>query len=258
MSKQIQQTLFSFSKELLFFTFKEARSCIFAGSFFILLFTSQYFSFFGLHQYDFLFLATILIQLVLFLLKLETKDEIKVIFIFHLLGFGLELFKTSAFLQIWTYLDVESAIFKFQTVPLYSGFMYSAVASYMIQCWRILKLKLTDYPPKNWVRILGVLIYLNFFTNAFVYDIRYFLVLAIFIIFHKSKVHFVAYKKTRWMPLILAFFLIGFFIWLAENMSTFLGAWVYLHQTDNWKVVNFEIIISWFLMVIVSFILVAE
>jgi len=64
--------------------------------------------------------------------------------------------------------------------------------------------------------------------------------------------------RKRSMPVVLAFFLICLFIWIAENIATALGAWQYGHQADAWKAVHVGIIGSWFLLVIVSFILVAE
>jgi hypothetical protein len=60
------------------------------------------------------------------------------------------------------------------------------------------------------------------------------------------------------MPLVLSFALIGFFVWVAENISTYLGAWVYAEQRAGWRVVSLWIISSWVLLVIVSFILVAD
>jgi uncharacterized membrane protein YoaT (DUF817 family) len=52
--------------------------------------------------------------------------------------------------------------------------------------------------------------------------------------------------------------LIGFFIWLAENVATRLGAWRYAYQHHAWVVVNYQKISSWTFLVIVSFIIVAE
>jgi len=59
------------------------------------------------------------------------------------------------------------------------------------------------------------------------------------------------------LPLMLSFLLIGFF-WVAENYSTYFGAWVYPHQRGGWRGVSLHILSSWFLLVIVSFILVAD
>lgn len=59
------------------------------------------------------------------------------------------------------------------------------------------------------------------------------------------------------MPLTLAFFLVGFFIWIAENIATFFGAWVYPYQAGQWAIVGPNKISSWMLLVIISFIIVA-
>ncbi len=61
-------------KELFVFGMKQVRACVFAGSFFALLFLSHRIPLFGLPRYDFLFLGAILIQIILVLTKLETKD----------------------------------------------------------------------------------------------------------------------------------------------------------------------------------------
>ena len=60
------------------------------------------------------------------------------------------------------------------------------------------------------------------------------------------------------MPLNISFILIAFFIWIAENISTFFGAWQYPDQVHVWNVVSTQKITSWFLMVIISFIIVAS
>ena len=59
------------------------------------------------------------------------------------------------------------------------------------------------------------------------------------------------------MPVALSFALIGFFIWIAENIATFFGAWVYPMQAQHWTVVHPDKISSWTLLVIISFIIVA-
>ncbi|MDR6226802.1 uncharacterized membrane protein YoaT (DUF817 family) [Desmospora profundinema] len=60
------------------------------------------------------------------------------------------------------------------------------------------------------------------------------------------------------MPLALSFIFIGFFIWIAENIATFLGAWQYPNQQDVWSWVHLGKISSWFLLVIISFVIVAQ
>ncbi len=246
----------SYMREFILFGIKEARACIFAGSFFALLFFSSHIPLFGLPRYDFLFLAAIALQVILYFTKIETWDEAKTIFLFHLVGLCLELFKTHPSVGSWSY--PEEAFFKVAAVPLFSGFMYAAVGSYIAQAWRILDMELSNFPPYVWSVILGAAIYINFFTNHFVYDIRYILIPLIFTLYWKTRVHFTVVSGVRrWMPLNLGFVLTAFFIWVAENISTFLGAWQYPDQVHVWNVVSMNKITSWFLMVIISFIIVA-
>ena len=247
----------AFCREFVAFGFKEAQSCLFAGSFFLILFVSSHIPLFGLARYDFLFLAAILIQVVFILLKLESREEMKVIFLFHLIGFILELFKTSPGIASWSY--PEPGLLKIGTVPLYSGFMYSAVGSYINLAWKIFRLRYEQFPPIALLALLSLGIYLNFFTHHFAPDIRWWLIAGIFLLFRKTQVYFTVLQDTapRKMPLSLAFMLIGFFIWVAENISTYLGAWRYPDQLHQWAMVSPQKISCWFLLVIVSFNIVA-
>lgn len=242
-------------REFLVFGAKEARACVFAGSFFALLFLSNHIPLFGLHRYDFLFLSALALQLILFLTKVETWDEVKTIFLFHIIGTALELFKTHPAIGSWSY--PEEAFFRIATVPLFSGFMYAAVGSYIAQAWRIFKLELEEPPNYAAMLALGTLIYANFFANHFILDLRILFIPAIFLLFARTTVHFTVTDRRRSMPLALAFCLIAFFIWIAENISTFWGAWQYPHQIHIWNAVSTTKISSWFLMVIISFIVVA-
>lgn len=245
----------SLASEFIHFGFKEARACVFAGSFFVLLFLSNHIPLFGFSRYDFLFISAIALQIILFVVKIETWDEIKTIFLFHIVGTALELFKTHPDVGSWSY--PEEAFFKIATVPLFSGFMYAAVGSYIAQTWRIFKLELEEPPNYMAMLVLGVLIYANFFANHFILDLRIFLIPAVFLLFARTQVSFTVTQKRRAMPLALAFCLIAFFIWGAENVSTFWGAWQYPDQIHIWNVVSTNKITSWFLMVIISFIIVA-
>lgn len=242
--------------EFWMFGMKETRACVFAGSFFVILYLSNKIPLFGLPRYDFLFLAAILLQIILYYTKIETWDEVKTIFLFHIVGLLLELYKTNPAVLSWSY--PEEAFFKIATVPLYSGFMYAAVGSYIAQAWRIFDLRLTHLAHYLWSIALAAAIYINFFTNHFAHDIRWFLISIVFIFFWRTRVYFtVLAGKERRMPLNAAFVLIAFFIWIAENISTFFGAWQYPNQIHVWTVVSTNKITSWFLMVIISFIIVA-
>lgn len=242
--------------EFLLFGLKEARACVFAGTFFVLLLLSRHIPLGGLARYDFLCFAALGVQVLLVLLRIESTGEALVLCMFHVLGLALELFKTHPSVLSWSY--PEAAVLKLGTVPLYSGFMYAAVASYMCQSWKLLRLELTNY-PSPWLSVpLAVVVYLNFFAHHFLPDFRWFLVAAVFLLFWRTRVFFVPAERKHAMPLVLSFFLIGFFVWIAENVSTYLGAWVYPDQHEGWQPVSLSILSSWFLLVIVSFILVAD
>ena len=242
-------------REFLIFGIKQARACIFAGSFFILLFLSHHVHIPGLPRYDFLFLASVGIQFILYLTKIETKDEIKVICLFHLIGLVLEIYKTNPAIGSWSY--PEFGYFKIMGVPLYSGFMYAAVGSYISQAWKIFKLELTGYKNYTLVVILSFLIYLNFFTNHYLPDMRWWLFGLVIIVFAKTSVHFTVTSRQYSLPLVISFILIAFFIWIAENISTYFGAWVYPDQIVTWTFVSSRKITSWMLLVIISFNIVA-
>lgn len=51
--------------------------------------------------------------------------------------------------------------------------------------------------------------------------------------------------------------MIGFFLWVAENMATFLGAWQYPDQGDVWQMGHAGKFGSWVLLVSLSFVLVS-
>lgn len=176
-------TIKNFTTELYHFTLKQIRACVFAGSFFLLLFASHHINIPGLPRYDFLFLGALFIQFILYKTKVETKDEVKMIFLFHIIGLILELFKTHPSIGSWSY--PEAGYFKIMQVPLYSGFMYAAVGSYISQAWRLHSLRLANYPSYTHSILLSVLIYVNFFTHHFFPDIRYILATTVVLLFLK-------------------------------------------------------------------------
>jgi uncharacterized membrane protein YoaT (DUF817 family) len=241
--------------EFFVFGLKQAAACVFAGSFLFLLAISGHISIPGLARYDFLFLSAIAIQMVLVALRLENWREVAVLSLFHLIGVGLELFKTSPSIRSWSY--PEPAFFHLKTVPLYSGFMYASVASYIMQAWRLMRLRLTEFPPFALAVGLSVAIYANFFTNHYMVDLRWPLAACVLLLFRRTHVNFTVTNTERRMPLALSFLLIGFFIWVAENIATYFGAWQYPHQKRQWAIVGPTKISSWMLLVIISFIIVA-
>ena len=59
------------------------------------------------------------------------------------------------------------------------------------------------------------------------------------------------------MPVILSTFLGSFFIWIAENVVTFANIWIYPSQADGLEMVPFSKLIAWYLLLILSFVLVS-
>ncbi|MFC0525050.1 DUF817 domain-containing protein [Pontibacillus salicampi] len=243
-----------FFKQLFHFTYQQAMASLFPALIFLTLAGTKIISVPGIPRYDLILLACIGIQICMLWTGLETKDELKVITLFHVLGLTLELFKVH--MGSWSY--PGEAYSKIAGVPLYSGFMYASVASYIVQSWRRMKLTITKWPAWYWTVPLGACIYLNFFTHHYIYDMRWFLTGGLFLLFLLGRVYFTIHDKRYWMPLTLSFFLIGFFIWIAENISTLLDGYRYPNQGDTWEIVHIGKISSWFLLVVVSFIIVAQ
>ncbi len=240
--------------QLLRFGYLQAISCIFPVFIFAALALSKFITIPGLPRYDLLLLLCLAMQVWMVRSRLETRDELKVITVFHLIGLALELFKVH--MGSWSY--DEEAYSKIFGVPLYSGFMYASVASYLCQAWRRLDVSISGWPAAFLTVPLGAAIYLNFFTHHFFWDIRWLLTAAIFLVFWRTVVHFRVGAEDYRMPLSLSYLLIGFFIWIAENIATLLGAWKYPNQQEGWQIVHLSKISSWFLLVIVSFIIVAQ
>lgn len=240
-------------KGLFHFGWEQALSCLFPVVIFASLAITQVMSLPFLPRYDWLLIIFLLMQVWMVRSGLETRDELKVITLFHLIGLTLELFKV--YIGSWSYPgEGYSKIFG---VPLYSGFMYASVASYLCQAWRRLKIKLVNWPPLLAVVPLATAIYLNFFTHHYWIDVRFWLSVLVIIVFWKSWVSYEVNGIRYRMPLALSFVLIGFFIWIAENIATFFGAWQYPNQTVAWSLVHLGKVSSWVLLVIVSFLIVA-
>ncbi|MFS0673018.1 DUF817 domain-containing protein [Ornithinibacillus sp. 179-J 7C1 HS] len=239
--------------QLVGFGWQQALSCIFPVVIFVSLAITQIISLPFLPRYDWLFIICLLMQWFMVRSGLETRDELKVITLFHIIGLALELFKVH--MGSWSY--PEEGIFKLFGVPLYSGFMYASVASYLCQAWRRLKVDLVNWPPFLLVVALATSIYLNFFTHHYWIDIRWYLSVLVIIVFWKSWVTYKINGTQYRMPLALSFILIGFFIWIAENIATYFGAWEYPNQRDTWSLVHLGKVSSWLLLVIVSFLIVA-
>ncbi len=241
--------------EFLLFGFKQGWACLFGALMLILLIgTHLFYPAQGwLARYDFLTLSAVMIQLGMLALRLETLAEAKVILAFHLVGTVMELFKTSA--GSWQY--PESSLLRIGDVPLFSGFMYAAVGSYIARVWRIFDFRFTAYPSSHWSWILAAAIYINFFAHHWLPDVRLALFAGLLLLFWRTRVWFRVWREDRWMPLLIGWLLVALFIWLAENISTFSRAWIYPSQQSGWAMVSPGKLGAWYLLMYISFILVA-
>ena len=201
-----------------------------------------------IHRYDTLFLFAIAVQVLFLTLRLESWAEVRVIALFHLTGTVMEIFKVDA--GSWAY--PEPGMFKLLGVPLFSGFMYASVGSYMARVIRIFDMRFVPYPPFWVTLLLAAAIYVNFFAHHFLPDIRWILFAATVLIYRRTRIWF---RLSRWyaMPLPLAAFLTSLFLWIAENIGTMTGTWLYAGQATLDRV-SFAKIGSWYLLLYVSFV----
>ena len=241
-------------KKFIWFGLQQALSCLFPLAIFCVLAISKLILIPFLPRYDFILLVCLITQFLMVYYKLESMNELKAICLFHIIGLAMEIYKVA--MGSWAY--PETSFFKIANVPLYSGFMYASVASYICQAWRRFDLKFLNWPGNYFTCLLSCAIYFNFFTHHYILDFRWAITLLIFLMFFKSSVKFTICGLVYKMPVILSFFLIGFFIWIAENISTFFSAWKYPNQVHTWELVNIGKISSWFLLVIVSVIIVVN
>lgn len=241
--------------EFFWFVAKQAHASIFgAVLLFIFLFTElvdvPY-----IHRYDFIFLSAIITQIVLIATKKETRGEVLMIGIFHIIATLMELFKTSPDVSSWVY--PGDAIFMIATVPLFSGFLYSAVGSYLARAWKTFQFRFGNYPSFLYTVVVAVLIYMNFFTHHFITDIRLLIFVAIIILYFRTRIYFTVLKQERSMSLLVGFSLVSCFIWIAENIGTFSSIWLYPSQINGWELVSIHKLGAWFLLMIVSFVLIS-
>lgn len=239
--------------EFAVFGLKQAWACLFGGLMLaMILVTTFWWPDNGIDRYDVFFVAALLIQLGMLAFRLETLSEAKVILIFHIVGTGMELFKTAA--GSWIY--PEDAFFRLGGVPLFSGFMYACVGSYMARILRIFDITFTRYPPVWTTVLLAVAIYVNFFSHHYIYDVRWLLFAVVALLYARSTMHYRVFRFRHRMPMLLAFLLVALFIWIAENIGTWSRAWIYPDQADGWSLVSWSKLGSWYLLMLISVVLV--
>lgn len=242
-----------FAAEFLTFGLKQAWACLYAAVMLALILGTKaiWKPEWALARYDFLTLAAVALQVLLLKLKLETPREAMVIFLYHVVGTIMEIFKTK--MGSWAY--PEPSLIRIGGVPLFTGFMYACVGSYMVRAIRLFDMRFSPYPPFWTTAVLAAAIYLNFFAHHYLWDMRYPLMAATVLLYARTRITFRPYQRVYWMPLPVAAFLTAIFLWIAENIGTYTGTWLYPSQT-TWHVVGLAKMGSWYLLLFLSFVLV--
>ena len=176
--------------------------------------------------------------------------------LFHLLAMGMEIFLTHPNIASWQY--PQPAVFKILTVPLFAGFMYSAVGSFFARSLRLYRVSFEHLPRFSHMLWLALLSYINFMSKFFVPDIRLGLFLWSILIFWKTKIRFELQHHSIQLPMLPILLILAFIIWIAENISTFYQIWLYPSQVDAWHMVGWGKLGSWYLLLLLSLVLVLK
>ncbi len=237
--------------DLVMFTLKQGWAALFGGLLLVAILATKavWQPGWALARYDFLVLFALSTQVLFLWARLETWEEAKVIALFHLTGTAMEFFKVQA--GSWSY--PEAGVLKIMGVPMFSGFMYASIGSYIARVARIFEMRFAPYPPFWMTVLLACAIYVNFFAHHFLPDIRLALFAATLILYARTRVWFYVGTRPLWMPLPLTAFLVALMVWVAENIGTVTGTWAYPGQ--HWtQMVSFSKMGSWYLLLFVAFV----
>ena len=240
--------------EVAVFVLKQAWACIFGAALLAVIVAARlwYPDDAVIARNDALTIAAVIIQIAMLAFRLESGRELWVIVLFHLTGTVMELFKT----DIGSWMYAADGILRIGGVPLFSGFMYAAVGSYMVRVHRLFDLGFTRYPHRLLTSVVAVAIYANFFTHHYWWDARWVLLAAVLLLWFPTVMHARVWRRTLRLPLLAVFAGVAVFIYLAENIGTWAGAWMYPDQADGWQPVSASKLVSWFLLMIISVVLV--
>ncbi|QZY51264.1 DUF817 domain-containing protein [Leucobacter tenebrionis] len=237
------------------FLLKQAWACVFGALLLVAILASRFWypDDAALARNDALTVVAILIQIGMLVFKLESGRELWVIVLFHITGTAMELFKTDV--GSWAY-EAEGVL-RIGAVPLFSGFMYAAVGSYMVRVYRLHDLRFARYPRVWATTVVAAGIYVNFFSHHFIWDLRWVLLALVVLLWWRTVMYFRVWRATLRVSLLPVFAGVAGFIWIAENIGTWAGAWLYPNQEGGWELVSPQKLIAWFLLMIISVVMVA-
>ena len=241
--------------EVAVFVLKQAWACIFGAALLVVIVAARlwYPDDATIARNDALTIAAVIIQVAMLAFRLESGRELWVIVLFHITGTVMELFKT----DVGSWMYAADGILRIGGVPLFSGFMYAAVGSYMVRVYRLFDLGFTRYPHRLLTSVVALAIYANFFTHHYWWDARWVLLAVVVLLWIPTVMYARVWRRTLRLPLLAVFAGVAVFIYLAENIGTWAGAWMYPDQADSWQPVSASKLVSWFLLMIISVVLVA-
>lgn len=147
--------------------------------------------------------------------------------------------------------------FEFLAFGIKQGWACLFGALMLARVWRLFDFRYDRFPPLWLQGLLALAVYVNFFTHHFTLDIRLGLFVASVLIYGPCVIWFRPDRVHRCMPLVLGLVLVALFIWFAENIGTFARAWAYPGQEAGWHMVSLAKLGAWYLLMIISFVLVA-
>ncbi len=201
----------------------------------------------ALARYDFLLLYALSLQLLFLVTGIETRQEALAILAFHVTGTVMELFKTH--MGSWSY--PEPALFRIAGVPLFAGFMYASVGSFILRAANGFDIRFENFPPLWAARGLALLVYLNFFGHHFGPDLRLALMAGTLLLFLPCIVRF---PGGLGLPFPLVALGTCAALWIAETVGTLTGTWTY---GGGGGMARLSLLGSWYLLLFVSFMLVS-
>jgi uncharacterized membrane protein YoaT (DUF817 family) len=236
--------------EVLVFGAKQAWACLFGALLLGALILAHLF--YPVHaalaRNDALTIAAVLLQVLMLAARLETVGELRVILLFHVVGTVMELFKTDV--GSWVY--AADGVLRVGAVPLFTGFMYGAVGSYMVRVYRLFELRFERYPRRWITAVLAAAIYLNFFSHHVIVDLRPLLIAGIVALYWPTVLEARVFRARLRVPILLSFLGVAVFIWIAEQIGTGTATWVYPSQAEGWHPVSAAKVGSWFLLMMIS------
>ncbi len=133
--------------------------------------------------------------------------------------------------------------------------LYDATPNWL----RLFDFRRAHHPPRHGGSIiaLAAAIYANFFLDHFGVDARLVLFAAAVVVFGRGWIYFKPWRVDRRMPILVANGLCALFIWFAENIGTFVPRRRPIRQMRNWSMVSISKFGSWFLLLIISYAIVA-